>query len=82
MTSCQFMSTSKSLAIAKEFAGKEGFIHVLHCAKGVEVYDFKNVYGDMPVKREKEVLVYPGCTLNFISKKGNVLHWNVTKPSA
>jgi hypothetical protein len=79
ITNCQFMSTSKSKAIATEFAGKKGFIHILHCSKGVVVYDFNNIYGDDPVKREKEVLIYPGCKLSLLSKKDNVLHWSVTK---
>ena len=78
MTTCQYMSTSKSLAIAKEFATKKGFIHKLICKKGLEIYDLEEIYGDDRVKREKEVLVYPGCNMKLIEKKGNILTWEVT----
>lgn len=36
MTNCHFMSTSKSLAIAKEFARKNCYIHKFICKKGLE----------------------------------------------
>jgi hypothetical protein len=78
MENCQFMSTSKSLAIANEFAGKKGFVHILTCEKGVEFYDFEELYGSDKVSREKEVLLYPGCHLKLDEKKGNKLYWTVT----
>ena len=83
MENCQFMSCSKSLSIAKEFSGKKGFIHVFRCDKGVGIYDLEDIYGDEPVKREKEVLIYPGCHLTFSKKIGNKLYWDVAadKPS-
>lgn len=79
MDNCQFMSTSKSLNIATEFAGKKGFVHIFACKKGVDFYDLKELYGDDPVKREKEVLLYPGCHLTLDKKIGNKLYWSVSK---
>jgi len=78
IVSCQFMSTTKSHAIAKEFKGKNGFIHELHIQKDVKYYDLENIYGDDPVKREKEVILYPGCTLHLVSFKNNKFVWNVS----
>jgi len=56
---------------------------VFRCDKGVGIYDFEDIYGDEPVKREKEVIIYPGCHLTFSKKVGNKLYWDVTadKPS-
>ena len=79
MENCQFMSTSKSLSIANEFAGKKGFVHIFTCDKGVDFYDIKELYGDDKVKREKEVLLYPGCHLKLEKKSGNKLYWAVSK---
>jgi hypothetical protein len=80
MDNCQFMSTSKSRAIATEFAGKKGYLHILECSKGVITYDLEEIYGEDRVKREKEVLLYPGCHLTFMSKRGNILRWRVSPP--
>ena len=81
MTNCHFMSTSKSRAIATEFSGRKGgYLHTFMCKKGVPVYDLNDIYGDNIVKREKEVLIYPGCKLTLISKKGNNLVWQVETP--
>jgi len=77
MVSCQFMSSTKSLFIAKEFAGKDGFVHVMNCHKGVKIYDLHEIYRDDPVAREKEVIIYPGCHLIFIKKIGNKLYWDI-----
>ena len=82
ISSCQFMSTSKSQAIAKEFAGRNGYIQEFHVGKGVAYYDLEELYGDDPVKREKEVLLYPGCTLELVSFNKNKLVWNITPKAA
>lgn len=74
----QFLSTTKSLNIAKEFAGKNGYVHTLICSKGVPTYDYKDIYEDDNIKREKEVLIYPGVVLTLIKKLNNNLVWNVT----
>ena len=79
MQNCHYMSTTKSQAIAKEFAGKkDGYIHKLYCKKGVILYDLQELYDDNPLQREKEVLIYPNHTLSFVNKKGNVLSWIVS----
>jgi hypothetical protein len=84
MTNHTFVSTSKSIDIAKEFMGrnkKNGFLHVLVCEKGVPLYDMKDDYGENLVSREKEVLIYPGVKFTLIKKEGNKMHWSVTKGS-
>lgn len=78
LKNCQFMSTTKSLAIAKEFAYKGGYIHVLHLKKGVSIYDIKDLYSNDGVKREKEVIIYPGCTLKLLAFSKNTFHWEVS----
>lgn len=78
MVNCQYMSTTKSRAIAKEFAGKkDGYLHVLHVKKGVRLYDLDAIYGENVAKREKEVLIYPGARLVLQGAKGHVLTWDV-----
>jgi hypothetical protein len=78
ITTCQFMSTSKSKKIAAEFIFKgKGFLHTLHLHPGVAFYDFQEHYGADPIKREKEVVVYPQQRLVFRSKKGNNVIWDV-----
>lgn len=77
MQSCQFMSTTKSPQIAKEFAGPKGFVHELHISKGVDYYDLEELYGNEPVKREKEVLLYPNCKLQLVSYSKQKLVWKV-----
>lgn len=79
MINCQFMSTSKSLSIANEFAGKKGFVHIFTCEKGVDFYDLEDIYTDDKIKREKEVLLYPGCHLSLTKKNGNKFYWSVSK---
>ena len=81
MDNCQFMSTSKSLSIANEFAGKKGYVHIFTCEKGVDFYDLEELYGDDGVKREKEVLLYPGCHLKLDKKNDNKLYWSVSNPN-
>jgi hypothetical protein len=76
------MSTSTSRAIAKEFAGTSGFIHVLHVAKGVTFVDFEDVSCSQAhvmkgKAREKEVLIVPGHTLVPLRRYKNALHWLV-----
>lgn len=79
MINCQYMSSSKSLSIAKEFAGKRGgFIHTFLCKKNVITFDLQHIYEKEDPVREKEVLIYPGQQLTLISKKGNMLTWEVT----
>jgi len=78
MNNCQFMSATKALSIAKEFAGKDGFVHVFKCYKGVAVYDLEEIYKGEPVAREKEVIIYPGCHLHFTKKVGNKVYWDLT----
>lgn len=77
MMNCQYMSTSKSKAIAKEFATKQGYLHILHVHKGVRFYDLKEIYGNNVSKREKEVLVYPGSRLVLREAKEKALTWDV-----
>lgn len=75
---CQFMSTTKSRKIAREFAGKDGYIHVFHIMKGVTLYDLEATYGDDGIKREQEVIIYPGAVLTLIKRSKNTLYWNVS----
>ena len=87
MKTSHFLSCSKSLDIAREFAGKDGFVHVFVCDPGVSVFDFKSIYGNDPVKREKEVLLYPNMQLTFVLQNNdknknkkenkNILTWHV-----
>jgi hypothetical protein len=77
MSNCQFLSTSKSKSIAAEF-GRKGFLHIFKLEKGVAIYDMKDIYGTDPVKREKEVLLYPGATMSLVSLKGNTFTWKVS----
>jgi hypothetical protein len=78
MKNCQFMSSTRSLSIAKEFAGEKGFVHIFKCGKGVGIYDLEDIYMNDPVKREKEVIIYPGCHLRFSKMIGNKLYWDLT----
>jgi hypothetical protein len=75
---CQFISTSKSQEIAKEFAGKKGYVHEFHISKGVEYYDLEEIYANDPIKREKEVILYPNCRLQLISYSKQKLVWKVS----
>ena len=77
MTNCQFLSTSKKKSIAKEF-GRKGFLHVFKLKKGVAIYDMKDTYGDDALKREQEVLIYPGAIFKLESLEGNELTWTVS----
>ena len=78
LPTCQFMSCTKSRAIAKEFAGKrDGYLHILHLRKGVRIKDFSEFYNSDLVRREKEVLLYPGQKLVLIKRVGNTLTWEV-----
>jgi hypothetical protein len=78
LISCQFLSTSKSRKIAEEFKWKStGYLHILKCEKGVKIYDMKDDYGDDPVKREKEVLLFPGQSLLLEKYKDHVFTWRV-----
>ena len=77
MVNCQYMSTTKDKAIAKEF-GRKGFLHVFKLEKGVPIFDMKDMYGSDPVKREKEVLIYPGAQLKLEGIEGNVFTWTVS----
>ena len=80
LVNCQYMSTTKSRDIAEEFNWrKKGYIHILHCQRGVRVYDFENDYGDDPVKREQEVLILPGHVLTIINKDAHTITWKVSK---
>ncbi len=79
MSNCHFMSTSKSQAIAKEFARKGGYVHKFICRKGLAIYDLEDLYEGNVAKREKEVLIYPGCTMKLISMKGHILEWELTQ---
>ena len=80
MVSCQYMSTTKSRAIADEFNWKKkGYIHILELQPGVRVYDFINDYGDAPVKREQEVLILPGHILTISDINGHTMTWKVSK---
>ena len=77
MVNCQYMSTTKSKAIAKEF-GRKGYIHVLNLDKGVAIFDMKESYGNDPVKREQEVLLYPGAHMKLEHIEGNIFTWHVS----
>jgi len=80
IVNCQYMSTTKSKAIAEEFNWKKkGYVHILHCQRGVRVYDFENDYGDDPVKREQEVLILPGHVLTMVGMKDHTIVWKVSK---
>ena len=69
---------TQSRAIAKEFAGKrDGYLHILHLRKGVRIKDFSEFYDSDLVRREKEVLLYPGQKLVLIKRVGNTLTWEV-----
>lgn len=72
------MSTTKSQDIAKEFAGPKGFVHEFHIEKGVEYYDLEALYANEPVKREKEVILYPNCRLQLVSYSKQKLLWKVS----
>jgi hypothetical protein len=74
---CQYISTSKSKAIASEFTGQRGYLHIFHLEPGVKIYDLQHDYGDNLIKREKEVLIYPKMKLTLISYKNNILNWKV-----
>ena len=77
MTNCQYLSTTKSKAIANEF-GRKGYLHVFKLEKGVPIYDMEDIYGPDDPKREKEVLIYPGAKLTLQSVNGRVFTWSVT----
>ncbi len=79
MKNCQYLSTSKSKAIAKEFMGRKnkGYLHIFYCQKGVRIYDMKDDYGSDKVKREKEVLILPNQKLTIFELKKNIVKWNV-----
>ncbi len=77
MINCQFLSTTKSRAIATEF-GRKGYLHILKLEGGVPIYDMKEIYRTDPVKREKEVLIYPGASMTLVGLKGSVFTWKVT----
>lgn len=73
------MSTTKSRGIAEEFKWKkDGFIHVLHCQPGVKFYDVAKDPGNNPAKREKEIIIYPGQTLQMLSLNGHQIVWKVS----
>lgn len=76
MKNCQYLSTTKSRSIAKEFMGKKGYLHILYCKKGTKIYDMKDDY-DSPVKREKEVLILPNHQLTLLEFKNNIVKWEI-----
>lgn len=81
-----FVSMTKSEAIAHEFASPKGKgnVHVLHLTKGCTVFDFQPYYASFRIpalKREKEVLLYPGHNMTLMSEKGRVKHWRVEPAS-
>lgn len=85
MRNCQYLSTTWSRKIAKEFNFKsKGMLHVLHVQKGVRIFDTTNktIYDtdllSMANPREKEVILLPGCHLKMISLIGQVITWKVT----
>jgi len=78
MNNCQYISTSKSRAIAKEFTRKNGFLHILYCQKGILIYDMKNDYENDGVKREKEVLILPNHQLILLEFKKNIVKWKIS----
>lgn len=80
ITSCQFISTSQSRAIAKEFSWPRGsgYLHILKCEPGVRFYDVAlDPSPDNPAVREKELLLYPGTRLTLISRRGATFTWAV-----
>jgi hypothetical protein len=79
MESKGFLSTSKSMDIALEFAGKKGYLHILICSKDVKHLDFEPYYRGDKINREKEILLYPGCKLSLLEKTGKTLVWSVKK---
>jgi hypothetical protein len=74
-----FLSTSKSIDIAKEFTGRKGkgYLHILVCQKGVKHLDMEPYYQGDKGRREQEVLIYPGCKLSLVEMVGKTLVWNV-----
>jgi hypothetical protein len=73
-----FTSTSKSRKIAREFARKKGYVHVLHVAPGVRVFDM-NQWTAVPAQREQEVLLLPGAKFHFRRQyASNTVHWDVS----
>jgi hypothetical protein len=78
ITSCQFISTSTSRAIAKEFSWPRGsgFLHILKCEPGVRFYNVSlDPSPDNPAVREKEILLYPGTRLRLLGRRGATLTW-------
>lgn len=77
MVNCQFLSTSKSKSIAREFIRRKGYLHVLEVHRGVQVYDLQSIYNENDPSREKEVLIYPGARLELLDISGKTLRWKV-----
>ena len=72
LKNCQYISTNLSKKIAKEFTGKNGYLHILYCKKGIKIYD-----NDVTIKREKEILILPNHQLTLLEFKNNVVKWKV-----
>jgi hypothetical protein len=88
MSNCQYMSTSKSKSLAKEFSRKKGFLHHLRLEKGVKYLDIQKILKSdenldkkilAVIKREKEIVLLPGCNLKLISFNKNIVKWLVSK---
>jgi len=73
------LSTSTKQAIAAEFIGRKGYIHVLYMHPGCIIYDVAKEYSQNAVGREEEIIVLPRHVLTPIARKNNELHWKVTK---
>lgn len=80
-TSVTFLSTTTDQNIAREFMGRNGFLHVLHLDAGCQTFDMRQHYGANPVSREREVLVLPQHVFEFKNRdvQGR-LHWSVRPP--
>ncbi len=83
-----FISTSKSLDIAKEFAWprQTGFIHVLTIKPGVQIVktsDFSDTVRDKALQkaldREQEIILLPGSKFQLDKKYGKKMYWTVRK---
>lgn len=82
-TNRSYLSTSKARDVAKGFAGRKGYVHVLHLAPGCRVVDMNDaVRCDGVVagaqKLEREILLAPGHVLAPLRKYGRALHWRVS----
>jgi hypothetical protein len=84
ITSCQILSTSYSEEIGYEFSKRgrgTGYLHVLRCQPGLKVYEVPSV--DLLTRREREVIIPPGCKLLLKSlepieiSEGKIKQWRM-----